>query len=83
MSNNISWSANANYEQLSDSHVKKESKTTKTKSKKDDKVDKFIEVDINLLEKVISNFEESYKTKPDKKVYDGLVMLESVLTNLN
>lgn len=44
MSNNISWSANANYEQLSDSHVKKESKTTKTKSKKDDKVDKFIEV---------------------------------------
>ena len=47
MSNNISWSANANYEQLSDSHVKKESKTTKTKSKKDDKVDKFIEVDIN------------------------------------
>jgi len=83
MSNNISWSANANYEQLSDSHVKKESKTTKTKSKKDDKVDKFIEVDINLLEKVISNFEESYKTKPDKKVYDGLVMLESILTNLN
>jgi len=83
MSNNISWSANANYEQLSDSHVKKESKTTKTKSKKDDKVDKFIEVDIKLLEKVISNFEESYKTKPDKKVYDGLVMLESVLTNLN
>ena len=51
MSNNISWSANANYEQLSDSHVKKESKTT--------------------------------KTKPDKKVYAGLVMLESVLTNLN
>lgn len=42
MSNNISWSANANYEQLSDSHIKKESKTTKTKSKKDDKVDKFI-----------------------------------------
>lgn len=83
MSNNISWSANANYEQLSDSHVKRESKTTKTKSKKDDKVDKFIEVDIKLLEKVISNFEESYKTKPDKKVYDGLVMLESVLTNLN
>lgn len=83
MSNNISWSANANYEQLSDSHVKKESKTTKTKSKKDDKVDKFIEVDIKLLEKVISNFEESYKTKPDKRVYDGLVMLESVLTNLN
>lgn len=83
MSNNISWSANANYEQLSDSHVKKESKTTKTKSKKDDKVDKFIEVDIKLLEKVISNFEESYKTKPDKKVYDGLVMLESILTNLN
>lgn len=83
MSNNISWSANANYEQLSDSHVKKESKTTKTKSKKDDKVDNFIEVDIKLLEKVISNFEESYKTKPDKKVYDGLVMLESVLTNLN
>lgn len=83
MSNNISWSANANYEQLSDSHVKKESKTTKTKSKKDDKVDKIIEVDIKLLEKVISNFEESYKTKPDKKVYDGLVMLESVLTNLN
>jgi hypothetical protein len=83
MSNNISWSANANYEQLSDSHVKKESETTKTKSKKDDKVDKFIEVDIKLLEKVISNFEESYKTKPDKKVYDGLVMLESVLTNLN
>lgn len=83
MSNNISWSANANYEQLSDSHVKKKSKTTKTKSKKDDKVDKFIEVDIKLLEKVISNFEESYKTKPDKKVYDGLVMLESVLTNLN
>lgn len=41
------------------------------------------EVDIKLLEKVISNFEESYKTKPDKKVYDGLVMLESVLTNLN
>ncbi len=83
MSNNISWSANANYEQLSDSHVKKESKTTKIKSKKDDKVDKFIEVDIKLLEKVISNFEESYKTKPDKRVYDGLVMLESVLTNLN
>jgi len=83
MSNNISWSANANYEQLSDSHVKRESKTTKTKSKKDDKVDKFIEVDIKLLEKVISNFEESYKTKPDKKVYDGLVMLESILTNLN
>jgi|BioPla2DNA2_1021312.scaffolds.fasta_scaffold87912_3 hypothetical protein len=83
MSNNISWSANANYEQLSDSHVKKESKTTKTKSKKDDKVDNFIEVDIKLLEKVISNFEESYKTKPDKKVYDGLVMLESILTNLN
>lgn len=83
MSNNISWSANANYEQLSDSHVKKESETTKTKSKKYDKVDKFIEVDIKLLEKVISNFEESYKTKPDKKVYDGLVMLESVLTNLN
>ena len=83
MSNNISWSANANYEQLSDSHVKKESKTTKTKSKKDDKVDKFIEINIKLLEKVISNFEESYKTKPDKKVYDGLVMLESVLTNLN
>lgn len=83
MSDNISWSANANYEQLSDSHVKKESKTTKTKSKKDDKVDKFIEVDIKLLEKVISNFEESYKTKPDKKVYDGLVLLESVLTNLN
>lgn len=83
MSNNISWSANANYEQFSDSYVKKESKTTKTKSKKDDKVDKFIEVDIKLLEKVISNFEESYKTKPDKKVYDGLVMLESILTNLN
>lgn len=83
MSDNISWSANANYEQLSDSHVKKKSKTTKTKSKKDDKVDKFIEVDIKLLEKVISNFEESYKTKPDKKVYDGLVLLESVLTNLN
>lgn len=83
MSNNISWSANANYEQLSDSHIKKESKTTKTKSKKDDKVDKFIEINIKLLEKVISNFEESYKTKPDKKVYDGLVMLESVLTNLN
>ena len=83
MSDNISWSTNANYEQLSDSHVKKESKTTKTKSKKDDKVDNFIEIDVKLLEKVISNFEESYKTKPDKKVYDGLVMLESILTNLN
>lgn len=84
MSDNISWSANANYEQLSDSHVKKESKsTTKTKSKKEEKVDNFIEVDIKLLEKVISNFEESYKSKPEKKVYDGLVMLESILTNLN
>lgn len=83
MSDNISWSANANYEQLSDSHVKKESKSTKTKSKKNDKVDKFIEVDIKLLEKVISNFEESYRSNPDKKVYDGLVMLESILTNLN
>ena len=29
------------------------------------------EVDIKLLEKVISNFEESYKTKPDKKVYEA------------
>lgn len=83
MSDNISWSANANYEQLSDLHVKKESKTSKTKSKKEDKVDNYIQVDIKLLEKVISNFEESYKTKPDKKIYDGLVMLESVLTNLN
>lgn len=83
MSNNISWSANANYEQLSDSHIKKESKSTKTKSKKNDKVDKFTEVDIKLLEKVISNFEESYRSNPDKKVYDGLVMLESILTNLN
>lgn len=83
MSDNISWSANANYEQLSDSYVKRKSKTTKTKSKEDNKVDNFIEIDVKLLEKVISNFEESYKTKPDKKIYDGLVMLESILTNLN
>lgn len=80
---NISWGKNANYETLSDAYVKnkKQTKTTVIDNKKDSNEE--LMVNINLLEKLIENFTEVYKNNPDKKIYDGLVTLESILNSFN
>ena len=80
---NISWSENANYEQLADSY-KSESKTKKENQIVDKKTkQEIIPIDKKLLKKVIDNFKESYNSFADNKVYDGIVTLESILNNLN
>jgi hypothetical protein len=75
MSDNISWSKNANYEKLANNY---QEHTEVIQEKME-----FIPVNNELLSEILSNFELSYRSKPTKQVYDGMVMLESIIKNLN
>jgi len=75
MADNISWSKNANYGKLANNYIERDVIEQEVKE--------FIPINLDKLSELISNFEISYQSKPDKKVYDGLVMLESIIKNLN